>query len=89
MLSKMLGVVETVPAGMLKVLGASKKIGRDKWLSLRQLILNPSHLNVAVDYVARNEFEHRCDAAFGYVCGIGKRQRRGMITIRAVCTDWL
>ena len=35
MLSKMLGVVDVVPAPVIKALGASKKIGRDKWLSLR------------------------------------------------------
>lgn len=56
MLSKMLGVVEIVPEAMIKVLGASKKIGRDKWLSLRQLLLNPAHLAVASDYVERDEF---------------------------------
>src|SRR3546814_10009623 len=46
MLSKMLGVVEVVPAAIIKALGASKKIGRDKWLSLRQLLLAPALLRV-------------------------------------------
>jgi ParB family transcriptional regulator, chromosome partitioning protein len=56
MLSKMLSVIEIVPAPMLKALGASKKIGRDKWLSLRQMLLNPAHLRVAEEYVGRTEF---------------------------------
>lgn len=56
MLSKMLGVVDVVPAPVIKALGASKKIGRDKWLSLRQLLLTPALLKVATDYVGTADF---------------------------------
>lgn len=56
MLSKMLGVIEAVPHEIVSVLGACKKIGRDKWLSLRQLLLNPAHLEVARSYVASDDF---------------------------------
>ncbi|MGZ2461805.1 plasmid partitioning protein RepB [Rhizobium anhuiense] len=56
MLSKMLGVVEIVPPPVIKVLGACKKIGRDKWLSLRQLLLAPALLRVATDYAGTAEF---------------------------------
>jgi ParB family transcriptional regulator, chromosome partitioning protein len=56
MLSKMLGVVEVVPAPVIKVLGAAKRIGRDKWLSLRQLLLAPALLRVATDYAGSAEF---------------------------------
>jgi ParB family chromosome partitioning protein len=55
MLSKMLGVVDVVPALVIKALGACKKIGRDKWLSLRQLLLTPALLKVATDYVGTAE----------------------------------
>ncbi|MGV1768148.1 plasmid partitioning protein RepB [Rhizobium rhizogenes] len=55
MLSKMLGVVDVVPAPVIKVLGASKKIGRDKWLSLRQLLLVPALQKVATDYAGTAE----------------------------------
>lgn len=55
-LSKMLGVVESVPAGVIKALGASKKVGRDRWLSLRQLILAPALLRASIDRVATSEF---------------------------------
>ncbi|MBP2450028.1 ParB family chromosome partitioning protein [Rhizobium leguminosarum] len=66
MLSKMLGVVDVVPAAVITVLGASKKIGRDKWLSLRQLLLVPALLKVATDYVATLEFlELDADKRFG------------------------
>lgn len=72
MLSKMLSVVEAVPSVLLAVLGASKMIGRDKWLSLRQLILNPAYLKVAVEYVGKAEFlnlaeEHRFDDVHNYL----------------------
>ncbi|NKL94436.1 plasmid partitioning protein RepB [Rhizobium leguminosarum] len=56
MLSKMLGVVEAVPSSILKVLGASKKIGRDRWLSLRQLLLAPALLKVATEHAETAEF---------------------------------
>lgn len=56
MLSKMLGVVEVVPAPIIKALGASKKIGRDKWLSLRQLLLAPALLKVATEHVGTAEY---------------------------------
>ncbi|WP_210057730.1 plasmid partitioning protein RepB [Neorhizobium petrolearium] len=72
MLSKMLSVIEIVPAAMLKALGASKKIGRDKWLNLRQILLNPAHLAVACDYISSDEFiaiaeEKRFDDLLGYL----------------------
>lgn len=56
MLSKMLGVVEVVPVPVIKALGASKKIGRDKWLSLRQLLLAPALQRTASEYTAAQEF---------------------------------
>lgn len=56
MLSKMLGVVEIIPAAVIKALGASKKIGRDKWLSLRQLVLAPALLKVATEHAETDEF---------------------------------
>jgi len=72
MLSKMLGVIEVVPPPVLKALGASKKIGRDKWLSLRQLLLAPALRKVATDYAETTEFlgleeDSRFDELHGYL----------------------
>lgn len=72
MLSKMLNVIEVVPAELLDVLGASKKIGRDKWLSLRQLLLNPAYKKLALNHTATREFqelgvEQRFDDLHGYL----------------------
>lgn len=57
MLSKMLAVVEAIPAPVIQALGASKKIGRDKWLSLRQLVLAPALSKVAVEHASSAEFQ--------------------------------
>ncbi|KQV78153.1 plasmid partitioning protein RepB [Rhizobium sp. Root1220] len=56
MLSKMLGVVEVIPAPVIKAVGAAKKIGRDKWLSLRKLVLTPALLRASMDRVANAGF---------------------------------
>ncbi|WP_107677855.1 plasmid partitioning protein RepB [Agrobacterium sp. LAD9] len=56
MLSKMLSVIESVPAPVIQALGASKKIGRDRWLSLRQLVLAPALFKVAVEHAGTNDF---------------------------------
>jgi ParB family chromosome partitioning protein len=57
MLSKMLAVVQAVPASVVQALGASKKIGRDKWLSLRQLVLAPALSKVAVEHTGSADFQ--------------------------------
>lgn len=72
MLSKMLGVVEVVPAAIIKALGGSKKIGRDKWLSLRQLLLAPALVKVATEFTETAEFvelveEKRFDELHDYL----------------------
>ncbi len=56
MLSKMLAVVESVPPSVIQALGASKKIGRDRWLSLRQLVLTPALSKVAIEHVVSSDF---------------------------------
>lgn len=72
MLSKMLSVAEIMPNELIATLGASKKIGRDKWLSLRQLILNPAYMNVAIKYAKTDSFlalpdEQRFDDLHDYM----------------------
>ncbi len=72
MLSKMLGVVEIVPTQVIKAVGASKKVGRDKWLSLRQLLLAPALLKVASEHVGSPDFlalpeDKRFDELHGYL----------------------
>jgi ParB family chromosome partitioning protein len=57
LLSKMLSVADVVPPALMRKLGACKKIGRDKWLSLRQLLLNPAYAEVAIAFAGKAEFE--------------------------------
>jgi ParB family chromosome partitioning protein len=72
MLSKMLAVVDAVPASVITAVGASKKIGRDRWLSLRQLVLAPALSKVAVEYSESAELHNlpeteRFDALHDYL----------------------
>ncbi|TDK29817.1 plasmid partitioning protein RepB [Rhizobium deserti] len=72
MLSKMLAVAEVVPASVITAVGASKKIGRDRWLSLRQLVLAPALSRAAVEYSESEEFRklsesERFDALHDYL----------------------
>jgi ParB family chromosome partitioning protein len=72
LLSKMLSVADVVAPGLMKTLGACKRIGRDKWLSLRQLLLNPAYADVALAYTGKAEFEalpqdDRFDALHAYL----------------------
>jgi len=78
MLSKMLGVMEAVPGTVLNALGASKKIGRDKWLSLRQLLLAPALQKVATEYAESAELlalaeDKRFDDLHGYLTRYKKK----------------
>lgn len=72
MLSKMLSVIDTVPNDIIKTVGAAKKIGRDKWLNFRQILLNPAYLKVAQDHVLSETFnmldvEDRFDALHDFM----------------------
>ncbi|AHG50027.1 replication protein B (plasmid) [Rhizobium leguminosarum bv. trifolii CB782] len=62
MLSKMLAVVEAVPAPVIQALGASKKIGRDRWLSLRQLVLAPALSKAAAEHAETEDFQQLPEA---------------------------
>ncbi|UXN04945.1 plasmid partitioning protein RepB [Bartonella sp. HY406] len=78
MLSKMLSVMEIMPQALLAALGAAKNIGRDKWLSLRQIILNPAFLDRALEYVKTDEFialgyEQRFDDLHQYLVKYQKK----------------
>jgi ParB family chromosome partitioning protein len=76
MLSKMLSVIEVVPPDIMAALGASKSIGRDKWLSLRQIVLNPAYQDVARQYILKPEFsELPDDRRFDELLNFLKRYR--------------
>ncbi|ASV88785.1 plasmid partitioning protein RepB (plasmid) [Ochrobactrum quorumnocens] len=94
LLSKMLSVVETVPSTMIMAMGASKKIGRDKWLSLRQIILNPAHLDVALSRIASDGFmalpeEERFDALHEYLKKYSVRSAAKVSAKAAIEKSWL
>lgn len=93
MLSKMLGVVEVVPAPVIKMLGASKGIGRDKWLSLRQLVLAPALSKVAIEHAGSGEFmelaeEKRFDALHDYLKRYKVKSEAKTPKAQAATRDW-
>jgi ParB family chromosome partitioning protein len=72
MLSKMLSVIDAIPPDIMTALGASKSIGRDKWLSLRQIVLNPAYKDVARQHILKPEFseipdDHRFDELLNFL----------------------
>ncbi|WP_315928510.1 plasmid partitioning protein RepB [Mesorhizobium sp. SP-1A] len=76
MLSKMLSVIEAIPEDIMTALGASKGIGRDKWLSLRQIVLNPAYKDVARQHILKPEFsEVPDDRRFDELLNFLKRYR--------------
>jgi len=94
MLSKMLGVVDVVPAPIIKALGASKKIGRDKWLSLRQLVLAPSLLQVATEHAGTSDFmavdeDKRFDALHDFLKRYKVKSAAKAPKTRAQTRDWV
>jgi ParB family chromosome partitioning protein len=93
MLSKMLSVVETVPASVITALGASKKIGRDRWLSLRQLVLAPALSRVAVEYSETSELQRlpeneRFDALHDYLKRYKSRSAAKKPKAQVPVRDW-
>lgn len=93
MLSKMLSVVETVPASVITALGASKKIGRDRWLSLRQLVLAPALSRVAVEYSETSELKRlpeneRFDALHDYLKRYKSRSAAKKPKAQVPVRDW-
>jgi ParB family chromosome partitioning protein len=94
MLSKMLGVVDVVSAPIIKALGASKKIGRDKWLSLRQLVLAPALLKVATEHVGTLDFmavdeDKRFDALHDFLKRYKVKSAAKAPKTRAPTRDWV
>ncbi|AYM60881.1 plasmid partitioning protein RepB [Agrobacterium fabrum] len=93
MLSKMLAVVEAVPGSVITALGASKKIGRDRWLSLRQLVLAPALSKVAVEFSESAEFRElpeneRFDRLHDYLKRYKSKSAAKMPKAQVPVRDW-
>lgn len=68
LLSRMLSVAETVPAPVVKAIGAAKSIGRDRWEELKKQVTHPASADFAKEVVRSDEFQSK-DAAdrFNYL----------------------
>lgn len=51
LLSRMLSIVETIPETIIEALGPSKSVGRDRWESLKKVLLKPQALQRARDLI--------------------------------------
>ncbi|BCM86828.1 plasmid partitioning protein RepB [Methylobacterium indicum] len=56
LLSRMLSVAETVPAGIIDAVGAAKGVGRDRWEELKKLVAVPAKAEIAFDAILSEEF---------------------------------
>lgn len=56
LLSRMLSVVEIIPAQVIEAIGAAKTIGRDRWEDLKKLLLRPGAVDQAVELLASDDF---------------------------------
>lgn len=93
MLSKMLAVIEAVPGSVITALGASKKIGRDRWLSLRQLVLAPALSKAAAEFSESAEFRklsenERFDTLHDYLKRYKSKSAAKKPKAQAPLRDW-
>lgn len=56
LLSRMLSVAEIIPDQVLKALGASKGVGRDRWEELKKTVLNPAIAAKAIELISTPDF---------------------------------
>ncbi|MBS7701516.1 plasmid partitioning protein RepB [Chelatococcus sp. YT9] len=83
LLSRMLSVVETVPAQVIEAIGAAKSVGRDRWEELKKLVANPKVAEYACDVVNAEAFRslegaNRFNHLLGELkqAGQGRRKRK-------------
>jgi ParB family chromosome partitioning protein len=56
LLSRMLSVVEVIPEAIIEVLGPSKRVGRDRWESLKKMLLKPQVRERALEVIQTTSF---------------------------------
>jgi ParB family chromosome partitioning protein len=56
LLSRMLSVGETIPAGIIEAIGAAKSVGRDRWEELKKELSHPLKLSAAEVFISSDEF---------------------------------
>lgn len=77
MLTRMLSVSSRVPGDIVAAIGASKSIGRDRWIDLAQQIEKPSTLALAKQLISREAFAALAsDARFEFVAAEIKKAGR-------------
>jgi ParB family transcriptional regulator, chromosome partitioning protein len=88
LLSRMLSVVETVPASVLDAIGAARTVGRDRWEDLKKLVQNPAKAEDAKAIVRSEDFLQKESAdRFNFLLAELKAGRRPQR--KAVTTSWV
>jgi len=88
LLSRMLSVVEAVPASVLDAIGAARTVGRDRWEDLKKLVQNPAKAEDAKAIVRSEDFLQKEGAdRFNFLLAELKAGRRPQR--KAVTTSWV
>lgn len=90
LLSRMLAVVEAVPAPVLDALGAARGVGRDRWEHLKKELLHPAKASAAVELVHTPSFKDAPqEQRFALVLeGIAQAKTRKPVVARPTERDW-
>ena len=56
LLSRMLSIVDTIPPGVIRAIGAAKGVGRDRWENLKKLLAFPARAQLAEEIVRSDDF---------------------------------
>ena len=59
LLSRMLSILEIVPAAVIEALGAARSVGRDRWEELKKLLAQPKKIQQALSVVSSEEFQSK------------------------------
>ena len=77
LLSRMLSVVEGVPAPFIEAIGAAKSVGRDRWEELKKLLAHPRNGEIAREVIETEVFRSAASGdRFGMLLTELKRVRK-------------
>jgi ParB family chromosome partitioning protein len=84
-LSRMLSVVETVPSALIEAIGSARGVGRDRWETLKRIVVHPRKAESALQTASSEEFRRLEGAArFDFVLArAGKALRKPSKTVSA------
>jgi len=76
LLSRMVSVVDTVPAIVLDAVGAAKGVGRDRWEELKKLVQITGNATKAVEFIGSKDFQASTQEGFSLLLNHIKSSKR-------------